>query len=263
MKKITVSLSILITLLFTNCAYDNELEQLECPPSVSFDLLSVENTKCGASLGLIEIEANVDPTLGVGASEIQYSINGRDFASNGLFENLSASNYIVTARLREGCQFTQSVTVENEAGLQISTDVTDDDCANPGNGSVTVSTTNASGTVTFNLDGVTNTDGVFSNIREGVYQLIAEDAAGCQVSQEVEVKGTVAPETVYSIIETTCATANCHGGSQGPDLTTNQRIEDRKARIFARTSNKTMPPAGSGASLTDEEIDLIRCWAEQ
>jgi len=68
-------------------------------------------------------------------------------------------------------------------------------------------------------------------------------------------------QTIEPIIKSNCAVSGCHiNGQQGPTLETYGQISANAERILARTSNGTMPPAISGNSLTQTQIDEIACW---
>ncbi|WP_298540165.1 cytochrome c [uncultured Aquimarina sp.] len=63
--------------------------------------------------------------------------------------------------------------------------------------------------------------------------------------------------SIKPIIDSNCI--SCHGGSQFPDLRTYDGINNNSARVRTQVVNRTMP---QGGSLSNEEIELIRCWIE-
>lgn len=68
---------------------------------------------------------------------------------------------------------------------------------------------------------------------------------------------------VQPIVNNNCAVSGCHvSGAQSPDLSTKQNIIDRASRIKQRTQSRSMPPPGSGITLTDEEIAILGCWVD-
>jgi len=68
---------------------------------------------------------------------------------------------------------------------------------------------------------------------------------------------------IEPIIQTNCAVSGCHvNGQQLPTLETYEQIAANAERVKARTSNGTMPPASSGKSLIQEEINAIACWVD-
>ena len=244
-------------MLYVGCTYENEIGTIVCPEQVIIDILSQENTVCGSSVGQFEVLAqspNEEP--------FQYRIQNGFFQNSGQFENLSAGTYMVIARLTSDCEFTQEVTIENAEGLQVQTSVESDNCDNSGAGKIVIEASNATGEVQYSINGQTpGTNNVFDNLTAGVYEINVVDEGGCSVNEQVEIQSQVDPQEVYDLVEQNCALSSCHGGTQSPNLSTPDNIESRKARILARTSNQTMPPSSSGISLTDEQIELIKCWA--
>ncbi len=274
MKPIVLTTLFAILLLIEfGCTYDNELDLIPCPESVDFQISNIINTACGAALGQFEVNVPFENTNAGGSNGYggnnngaiaEYQIGTNGFQSNGLFENLAAGTYIVTARLREGCEFTENVTIENAEGLQINTAVDNEQCGTPNSGRILVETVGASGAVTFSLNGqAMGSQGVFENLAAGVYDLNAVDEAGCSVTEQLEITAEIDAQLVYDIVANNCAITACHGGSQLPNLSSNQNIENQQNRISARAAARTMPPASSGLSLSDEEIKLIQCWANQ
>ena len=70
-------------------------------------------------------------------------------------------------------------------------------------------------------------------------------------------------KNVKTIINSNCAISGCHmSGYQQPTLETYAQISSNAGKIRTRTSNRTMPPAASGISLSLEEIVIIACWIE-
>ncbi|OEK07846.1 hypothetical protein A8C32_15300 [Flavivirga aquatica] len=62
---------------------------------------------------------------------------------------------------------------------------------------------------------------------------------------------------IKPIIDNNCI--RCHNGSQFPDLRTYTGVSNSAQRVQIRVVNRTMP---IGGALTNDEIELIRCWVE-
>lgn len=94
--------------------------------------------------------------------------------------------------------------------------------------------------------------------------------AGCAYDNEEDLYGIVdCPDgisftgDIVAIIDTNCALPGCHvSGTQQPAFETYEQIAANAIRIKSRTTSGTMPPAGSGKSLTQEEINKIACWVD-
>lgn len=66
--------------------------------------------------------------------------------------------------------------------------------------------------------------------------------------------------SVKAIIDSKCAISSCHGGPQGPNLSTFSGVSGASDRIAARALDlQTMPPS-SMPQLTNEEMDIMNCW---
>lgn len=95
---------------------------------------------------------------------------------------------------------------------------------------------------------------------------------GCEYQNEQELFGKedVCADAVSftpgveNIINTNCAISGCHvTGGILPDLSTYEKVKSRANSIKNETGSRQMPPPSSGKSLSEEEIRLIACWAEQ
>ncbi len=65
---------------------------------------------------------------------------------------------------------------------------------------------------------------------------------------------------VASIINSSCALAGCHVGGALPDFRTFSGVFANRSNIRSMVSSRNMPPAGSGISLSTQEINTIVCW---
>lgn len=62
---------------------------------------------------------------------------------------------------------------------------------------------------------------------------------------------------VKPIIDANCI--SCHGGNQAPNLSTFNGISINADRVKTQVVSRRMP---LGGSLTQEEIEFIKCWIE-
>lgn len=70
-------------------------------------------------------------------------------------------------------------------------------------------------------------------------------------------------DDIRPILDTNCQLSGCHGSAAGiPSWATHATVSANAAAIKTNTGNKTMPPAASGGSLTDEEIQKIADWVD-
>ncbi|MFD2562378.1 c-type cytochrome [Aquimarina rubra] len=78
--------------------------------------------------------------------------------------------------------------------------------------------------------------------------IIIEESCNTTISFTADIK---------PIIDSNCI--SCHGGSRFPNLRTYESISDNAARVRTQVVNRTMP---QGSSLSNEQIELIRCWID-
>ncbi|MEM9917128.1 MAG: hypothetical protein AAF990_03490 [Bacteroidota bacterium] len=246
----------LLLLGFEACTYDKIVIPENCSDDFTLSTSEQVDANCGNDNGSFEVIPDIQ------VDGIEFSLNGADFQTLGRFMDLSAGTYGVVARSADGCTASLNVEIRNGDGMNVAVGVQDAGCGEA-NGVITVNVENEQPPVTFRLDGQqAQASNVFRNLDIGTYQVTTQDANGCEVVSEVEIRSGVKFTEVETIIAQSCALSNCHGGSVGPDLRSADNIVDRAGRIAARTASKTMPPASSGLRLSEEEIAVIGCWVE-
>ncbi len=140
-------------------------------PTITNTASTDEN--CGGSDGTITITA----TGGTGT--LEYSIDGTNFQASNTFTNLSAGTYTVYVQDVNGCQGTDMATIVNVGGPVITnvaaTDVT---CNGAGDGTITVTATTGSGTLTYSLDGTNFTgSNTFTGLGANTYTVYVDNGA--------------------------------------------------------------------------------------
>lgn len=87
-----------------------------------------------------------------------------------------------------------------------------------------------------------------NNVEEETAPVNGEDTCDTAISFSSDVK---------SIIDTNCIT--CHNGNQFPDLRTFEGVSNNATSVRTQVVSRRMP---LGGSLSNEEIELIRCWID-
>ncbi len=134
--------------------------------------------------------------------------------------DLCAGDYTYTVTDAEGCSFSETLNiVELAEYVLVDAIATPTPCAGSSEGQIEIVSPEA---VSFTLDpgGVSNATGVFTDLPAGDYSVTAVDAAGCEVSAELQITELSAPidfEVGFDVL-TVCVdeqvdfTANAQGG---------------------------------------------------
>lgn len=162
---------------------------------------------CGKNDGVISITA----TGGTAQNPLQYSINNGPLQTSPIFSNLSPGTYTVIDRIAN-CWGTKEVVVSAPPSPTI-TNVTsvDPQCGNS-NGTLTISASGGSGSISYSLNGVDfKTDNQFTNLAGGTYTVTVKDQNQCAVSKSVLLKKTVNLQlNQVDAVATTCGRSNGH-----------------------------------------------------
>ncbi len=136
-------------------------------------------TDCNAPNGTITITATSSLT------PIQYSIdNGNNFSTTNTYSGLNAGIYSVVVKNAAGCTTSQSVTIQNTQGPQItSIETINPLCFGQNNGQIVVHATGANYYIL--NSGSQTTDSVFSNLSPGTYSVVVIDNGNCQATSQV------------------------------------------------------------------------------
>ncbi len=183
------------------------------PALVSIDNLSSSDPLCnGDANGTITITASG------GTGGLNYSIdNGVTFQGSGSFTGLASGGYTIVVEDANGCQATGSVSLTNPPSLNITGVVgVDPNCNGASDGSITINATGGTGILQYSIDnGVTFQAGNnFTGLSSGAYNIVVEDANGCQETTSATLTDPPAV-TIDNIISND---PSCNGLSDG-DIT--------------------------------------------
>lgn len=251
----------------TGCVYHDMENKVsfDCSPvTITVTLDNLTNvSSCNATDGSISISASG------GTGPYTFSINGGDFNSNSLFENLGIGSYTLLAKDVNGCIGTllPSPSLTSPGSNLIATAIMgiDTGCLTD-NGSISVSASGGVSPYSYKLgNGTFGSSPDFANLPSGSYTVTIQDSEGCKFSLNTVVgrgdTGIRWSSEVQNIISSNCAVPGCHNGTRPPNLSTLTGVQTNKESIKTRTANKSMPPGG-GNSLSEEEIKKIGCWVD-
>jgi gliding motility-associated-like protein len=168
---------------------------------------SVDVSCNGGSDGSINVNANG------GTGAIQYSIdNGATFQASNIFNGLPAGNYTVVIQDANNCTATVNVNIAEPPALVVITNPTESTCGNS-NGSIDINANGGTGALQYSIDGgATFQNGnIFNGLPAGNYNIVVQDANGCQTLDNIVVNDQPAPV----ISATPITDVSCNGGSDG------------------------------------------------
>jgi len=264
MKLFILYLTILsMFLLVISCSEDEGMQEDPCDngPAAS---LSVTPSTIDMDNGSIEVD------ISGGTPPYEVSVNSGAFQTGTTIEDLAPGNYEITVRDAEGCTTSNNATIDEvdpcANGPQASAETTAS-FDNDNTGTITISATGGTPPYSYKLDDndfVTNE--IFEGVAAGSYTITVRDNNDCTTEVMVDV-GEV-PFVSYNndiktIIETNCLLSGCHGDNSSiPDWGNLSTLQANADQVKTRTGNKSMPPAASGKSLTDNQIQQIANWVD-
>ena len=240
--------------LFTSCGDGND-EPIACNLSVASE--SVSAAQCGQATGSISMAASGENGL------VTYRLDDGVTQNSATFDALAPGDYTVTVEDEAGCTATTAVTVTDEEATLMATAVVQPSACNESDGSIALDVSGGTAPYAFSIDSTNFTDdATLQNLFPGEYTVTIRDAEGCATNISARIPSGISfEESIQDIITTNCAVTGCHAaGGRNPNLEIKDNILANATRIRDRTTEKSMPPASSGRSLTDEQIAQINCW---
>ncbi|GAB4133174.1 MAG: hypothetical protein Fur0041_05180 [Bacteroidia bacterium] len=155
-------------------------------------------------------------TVGVvtgGTGQLQYSVNGSDWQTSTIFNNLIAGTYTILVKDANGCVSSYGpVTITQPNAIVLSTTVVNVSCHGDASGSVTISAAGGAGQLAFSIDmGQTfQSSNVFNGLTAGQYMVIVRDAAGCEATANFAI---TEPSEIN--VFTGVLNVSCNGGNNG------------------------------------------------
>lgn len=167
----------------TGCT-QSTLASLTQPPAIVISETMVTQPGCNPNNdGIISISA-----FG-GVGNLSYS-NGGAFGTDTTFGNLTAGTYTITIKDATGCTKSTLVTLLSVNAPSFSlTGATDVSCFGKDDGTIMVSANGNAPILLYSLQpsNTTSANGVFINIRAGIYTITASDVNGCSNTTVVQV----------------------------------------------------------------------------
>jgi len=118
-------------------------------------------------------------------SNVEYSLDGINFQTSGLFQNLLPRTYVVYLRSDLGCvRETGSILIQG--GYEVPEIIVTNTTCKEGLGTLEVTSRGPS--IKYSLDNITyQTDGTFTDLEVGIYTIYVGDGEGCFITAEAEI----------------------------------------------------------------------------
>lgn len=154
---------------------------------------------CGAENGTIT-------AIAIQGEDPQFSLDGVNYQTAPVFENLAAGNYTLT--IKDKFNNTSSVGVEVKGDcMQISSVSTVDEKCDQANGSVTAEVSGGTAPLSYSLDNLNfQNSNIFQGLSAGTYTLYVKDLTGESITSAFEIQNLAGPD-----ISLKTTKANCQG----------------------------------------------------
>ena len=176
------------------------------PTAVAITLVTPIDPTCGTANGDITITASG------GTGSLQYSIdNGATYQGGNNFVGQLPGVFPIIVQDANGCQTSSSITLTDLGVPVISSVVSNDPSCGLPNGDITITATGGTGSLQYSIDGGTTLQatGFFTGLVANTYNIVVEDANGCQVTSTATlVNGSVPSITNVLVADPTCGLAN-------------------------------------------------------
>ncbi len=142
-----------------------------------------------------------------GTAPYQYSIDGINFQSSNVFNNLSAGNYTVTIKDAGNFTTTYPITINNNC-LQLAFADINTICSS-NNGSITATASGGIAPYTYSIDGINfQTNNVFNNLTAGNYSITVKDANNVTAASPTIINDAAAPKINVAVTQASCSNIN-------------------------------------------------------
>lgn len=173
---------------------------------------AVTHSYCGAANGTITATGTN------GITPFQYSIDGINFQSSNVFNNLSGGLYTISVRDAAGLQNTTTVTVNSYPGAVVTAIPAAATCINT-DGAMVITGTGGTAPLQYSIDGSNFTaSNTFNTLAAGNYTGYIKDANGCITSQPATI---ILQDNLTLFTNNTHAISFCEGKSAVLPATSN------------------------------------------
>ncbi len=141
-------------------------------------------------------DGSIEVTINSGTAPFNYLL-GETSQDVGIFENLAAGSYEVTATDADGCSTTASVEIRAPEAITVTAEITDSN-STLGNGSISLTTAGGTGDFTFNWSNGATTASL-SDLSLGEYTVTIIDEAGCSITESYTIGGITSNRQAFEV----------------------------------------------------------------
>lgn len=150
--------------------------------SILIDSLLTSHTSCGLPNGKIELKVSSFNT------NYEYSIDGLNYTSNSVFDNLTGGNYTIHIKDSQNCKDTREIKVNTSDSLKINNTIVTSAICNIENGKVVVQVKNGTQPYRYSINNSAFVQTpLFYNLGKGEYEINVIDSKNCQANGKVNV----------------------------------------------------------------------------
>lgn len=261
MKNLVVLSVILSFIFYAGCSSNSDEDDpgVDCSQSdLAIEIAESTNPDC-------DVDGSITVSGSGGTEPYSYSLNGVDFQSSTVFNDLSASTYTVIVKDADGCTKQTSFNLQagpNGITVNISSKTTSS-CLDA-TGSIQISASGGDEDFMYSLDGGSSQQSnVFNLVSTGDHTITVSDGTGCTASIDTYLESNVSLSgDIMPLLQAQCTFSGCHNGDNGADRNWLQKedILAKAENIKSRTQSGSMPR--SPGVLTQDQIDLIACWVD-
>lgn len=183
-----------------------------------------------------------------GFGTYNYSIdNGASFVTTNVFTGLTATNYNTIVTDQNNCPIASLETINNEASpIIIGTGPVNVSCNAACDGEVTTTVSGGTGTITYSIGGVPQTNSTITNICAGPYTVTVSDDNGCTDTEAITITEPAVLTTATSSVDPLCfgasngsITCTTNGGTTAYTYSSNNGAQFSNSNVLSNL------PAGS------------------
>lgn len=164
------------------CTIESEAITISAPEAIEVLAVPSDALCSGEETGMIDVSAEG------GTGELTYSIDGENFGSEVLFDELAPGEFTVTVMDENGCEATVDATIGEPEPIEALAVPSDVLCAGDETGMIDVSAEGGTGEIMYSIDGENfGTEVLFDELPADDYTITVMDENGCEASVDATI----------------------------------------------------------------------------